>query len=219
MRTDLSSFEQQLSVYFDRTVVLAMVRQPLKESELSASGRRRLAALRSSIRRHQWLLGRAALQSVSARLHLDLDPCAIELPCASMSLTHKPDIAFAVGMENVTGVGIDYEDWQRSLNTGIERMFLDEDERQLLDGSNKKQLLRLWTIKEAAYKANLCNKGSVLRDYKLSDMTSQTGASHYNARHQQVESRYFSNELEEGIVTIAATLSDHHTKQPPLSHY
>ncbi len=126
-----------------------------------------------------------ALGRVLERLRLGDDPLRIRMPHPRLSLTHSGDIAVAVGLrcqQQAWGIGVDVEE-RRPIDVRSARFFLDDDELQRwparagsgADPAAQFTLQRLWTIKEAAFKAHLDNVGRKLRDYHIE---SYRGLSH-----------------------------------------
>lgn len=100
-----------------------------------------------------WLLGRAVLK----RLLDGADTADIRFPNRCLSLTHSGGLAVAVRADgDQVGVGVDYEPFH-PIDPRIARFFVCDGE----DGD----LLQLWTVKEALFKATPDNSGAVLRDY------------------------------------------------------
>ncbi len=153
---------------------LALATAPIPVELLSAGERARYDELPPGSRRPQWLTARAALRSVLAGLGEPPDTAGITFPNACYSLSHSPELAVAVGVPagRAHGVGVDVEPRRPvSLETG--RFFLTTSERAWLDTvalpRRADELLRLWTVKEAAFKANLGNAGTTLIQYRIDD--------------------------------------------------
>lgn len=128
-------------------------------------------------------LGRRALRA----LRTEVEGCAhvddLEFPNPRYSLSHSRDIAVAVGdaTKSLRGIGIDLE-IDRSLRPQASRSFLTSREQRCLQESDttlrSQDLLRLWCIKEAVFKANPDNRGTLLGDHELVDPTLACGAAH-----------------------------------------
>lgn len=138
-------------------------------------------------RRQDWLLGRAALKA-----HGIGDTSTVVFPNRCLSLTHSAGVAVAARCDgDQAGVGVDLEAW-RTIDPRAARFFLGPDERG--------DLLRLWTVKEALYKATPANAGAVLVDYRIDDPCALEGtAQDRNGRIFE----YLSRRRPEGWLTIA----------------
>ena len=132
-------------------------------------------------RREIWLRGRSALKVVLARLGENTDSSGILFPAPRYSLTHCGQTVVAVGLETgspVGGIGVDLE-IGRTPPERSGRFFLTEEESawvMRVDAAERDAtLLRLWTIKEALFKADPDNAGRLLTQYRLEDPSSQVG--------------------------------------------
>ncbi len=160
---------------------------PLTVEELTVDER---AALPGGLRRGDWLLGRAAL-----RLVLDgADTSAVRFPNRSLSLTHAGGLAVAAASAGVqAGLGVDYEG-RRTIDPRTTRFFLHDDEAVGDD------LLRLWTVKEALYKATPRNADRVLIDCQVVDPAAVAGvATDRSGR----SFRYVSERVRSAWLTVA----------------
>lgn len=140
---------------------------------LSPAERERLAGIARERRKRDWLLGRNAVKQVLAALSREDDTAIISFPDARISLTHGGGVAFAAGTSATTsGIGIDYEP-VRDVNPAIARWFLNDAEVEWLDETAERErtatLLRLWTIKEAAFKSYPENSAVTLKELVIVD--------------------------------------------------
>jgi len=146
-----------------------------------------LAALPDGPRRHDWLLGRAALKA-----HGIGDTATVTFPHRCLSLTHSAGVAVAARCDgDQAGVGVDLEGW-RAIDPRAARFFLAPDEHG--------DLLRLWTVKEALFKATPANAGALLVDYEVDDPLRMEGTA--QDRHGRAF-EYLSRRRPEGWLTIA----------------
>ncbi|MEO3786714.1 4'-phosphopantetheinyl transferase superfamily protein [Actinocorallia sp. B10E7] len=103
---------------------------------------------------------------------------ALPHPRLSMSRSGDLNLAACVLGAPVTGFGIDLEE-ERSADPRTGRFFLRDHELRWLDGVRPRdrdhEHMRLWTVKEALFKADPANAGTVLRDYGLADPSARTG--------------------------------------------
>jgi hypothetical protein len=165
-------------------VDLAVATEPAPLAALSLG---ELARLPDGPRRHDWLLGRAALKASGVG-----DTSTVAFPNRCLSLTHSAGVAVAARCDgDQAGVGVDLEGWRR-IDPRAARFFLRPEERG--------DLLRLWTVKEALFKATPANAGVVLVDFALEDCDAAGGTAH--DRHGRTFD-YLSRRHPEGWLTIA----------------
>ena len=138
-------------------------------------------------RRHDWLLGRAAL-----KVHGIGDTSTVTFPNRCLSLTHSAGVAVAARCDgDQAGVGVDLEGW-RAVDPRTARFFLRPGEQG--------DLLRLWTVKEALFKATPGNAGAAFVDYEVDDAEALEGTA--RDRHARTF-EYLSRRRPEGWLTIA----------------
>ncbi len=113
----------------------------------------------------------------------------VTFPHPTLSLTHTGDRAYAVRTEGTAGVGIDAEGW-RQVDPRMARFFLSDADARPYD------LLRLWTVKEAVFKATSENHSLVLTDFIVLDATRAVGP-----RGERYE--YATTDLPTGPLTVA----------------
>jgi acyl carrier protein len=108
--------------------------------------------------------GRAALRLPAAVAGLAGDPGDYRFPHPRASVTHTPHAgAAAVLLDGpAAGIGVDLEH-DRPVSPRMARFYLHDDELTQQD------LLRLWTVKEAMFKADPGNHDRMLRDYRADD--------------------------------------------------
>ena len=94
-------------------------------------------------------------------------------PCPYASLTHSGDVAIAVALPAhvaASGLGVDLE-LDRTVKDGMARLICDRHERAWLAGlpadRRAAQVLRLWTAKEALYKADPAQGDAIIAEYAL----------------------------------------------------
>ncbi|RZU54524.1 4'-phosphopantetheinyl transferase EntD [Krasilnikovia cinnamomea] len=148
--------------------------------------------------RREHRLGRAALRRVADRLGERVDTDRLVLPHPRMTLTHSAGVAVAVGARTSTGIGVDLEA-VRPVNPGIARLFLTSAERARLGAAPPHVLLRLWTVKEAVFKADTGNAGRILADYELCRPAAWSG----HATRGGSRFRYRTVELPGHLVSVA----------------
>lgn len=143
-------------------VAFAVAREPLPREALSPAERARVDVFGLPGRREDWLRGRAALKRLLALLGLPADTSLLAFPHARLSLTHSAGVAVAValpGSPAAAGIGVDYEA-RRAMKAGTERFFLAAAERARAGALREGDLLRLWTVKEALFKADPLNRSA-----------------------------------------------------------
>jgi 4'-phosphopantetheinyl transferase EntD len=149
-----------------------------------------------------WRRGRAALRRLLRRIGAEDETAALRFPHARISLSHGGGLAIAVYVPGSHGVGVDLEQ-RRRLPEGSERFFLDDTERRFLESLPARERagerLRLWTVKEAVFKANLENEGTVVGDYRTVVPAARAGL----AEGRGFSCRYASVPFAHGFVSVA----------------
>ena len=168
-------------------VELAFATEPLDPDDLAPGERARLP---DGLRRHDWLLGRAALKALLG----PGDTSSVKFPSRSLSLTHSAGLAVAARCGGPqAGLGVDFEGW-RAIDPRAARFYLAPHEQG--------DLLRLWTVKEALFKATPGNAGAVFLDYEVDDAAALGGSA--RDRHGRTF-EYVSRPVPEGWLTLAAS--------------
>lgn len=180
MTLDETTLELGLQSRLGTPFKVAVAGAPVSAAELSAGEWARLLELGSTARRAEWLTGRAALKSLLAALGRDPDTSKICFPSPRFSLTHSGGRAVAVGALSppLRGVGVDLEIY-REVRPGAARFFLNRKEQswwlEQEESARSRELLRLWTVKEALFKSYPDNRETALADYALEDPEKRTG--------------------------------------------
>lgn len=112
-------------------------------------------------------------------------------PCPFASLTHSGDVAIAVAVPPdvpAIGIGVDLEH-DRPIKAGMARLICDTHERAWLATVPAElqpfEVLRLWTAKEALYKADPEQGDAIVADYALESPSAavttggRVGSSHH----------------------------------------
>jgi acyl carrier protein len=139
-----------------------------------------MSALAGSERRRQWLMSRHALRVLLGLLGLPRDTAAYRFPHTRLSLTHAGRGAIAAGSVGArsAGLGVDLET-DRPVDPRTTRFFLDDAEQTWLAriprADRAAEQLRLWTVKEAVFKADLTNQDATLRDYTTQPAGARAG--------------------------------------------
>ena len=186
-RGALSAFELDAAGCGDRLgralgepVWIAVAWDPPPVEALTPGERATAEGFTNPDRRRDWARGRAALKSLLRRAGEDDDTSALRFPHPRFSLTHTREVAVAAGRPAVDarGIGIDLER-NRVVRPGAERFYLDTRERSWLEGLPEEDRpaarLRLWTVKEALYKAHLRNADTVLAHYRVAAPAAEAG--------------------------------------------
>lgn len=197
----------QLGGRLGTALKLAVADREVELEQLSDGERTRLAGLGGEGRAASWRVGRAALKRLRARLGEDADTSAIRFPSRRYSLSHSGGYAVAVAAEraDLAGIGIDLE-FVRPVDLRAGRFFLTPAERVWVEGlpeaRRSTELLRLWTIKEALFKADPGNVRTGLSDYALGDPASARGALALR-REKMLQFRYVSLALGSAVLAVA----------------
>jgi 4'-phosphopantetheinyl transferase EntD len=200
---DEARIAAELSEALGLPLLARVRREGVAAGRLSAAERRIVAAFGAASRREDWLRGRHALKDLLAELALPEDTSALRLPHARVSLTHSGGVAIAIGTptEAVSGIGVDLE-IAREPREGTEKFFLAARERRWLDAcpldARPRERLRLWTLKEALFKADPGNADRRYGDYELADPAAHRGACG--------PARYACFVTESGFLSAAARL-------------
>jgi hypothetical protein len=194
---------------------------PLSAAELSDGEAAQLTGLSSPTRRRTWLTARRALHSALAAAGLPEDTSTYAFPhrCASLSYADECAVAVAVEHRDVLGVGVDVEN---SPGPAPETapLFLVEHEQQTLTAvpasRQRAELLRMWTVKEALYKADPANAGIDLRRYTVDRPLAHHGVAR-RAGSGGPAFRYLTLDLPRSILTVAVLLSGERSVHPWLT--
>jgi len=205
----LTTLEQDISATLRIPLLLARATGAIPIAELSRAEQTCLARFNFANRRRDWLCGRHALKKLLSALGRTADTSSIEFPDRQLSITHSGDIAIAAGTDADTqGLGIDYEPL-RAINERVARWFLDDAEIDWLNhqpaSCRTPHIIRLWTIKEAAFKSHPHNHDMTLGEFAIGDPAEQpiNTVTTTSAANISVASRRFSR----GYLSIA-TLQD-----------
>jgi phosphopantetheinyl transferase len=105
----------------------------------------------------------------------------------------------------VLGVGMDIET-NRVVQPEAARFFLSDSEQQWLKDqtgtASSRALLRLWTVKEAIFKADPDNSEKILGEYVLEKPSDWAGSA-YRKDRRRLQFHYASIEVDRGFISIA----------------
>lgn len=169
----LHALEKWVSGRLDTPMIVVRSDASMEKMRLNQAEHKQFNELRHKRRRRDWLLGRNALKQLFGALDRGDDTTAISFPNRQVSLTHGGDTALAAGTNAASlGIGIDYEPL-RKIDIRIARWFLNEAEKSWLNEQPEcdrvAQLVRLWTIKEAAFKSCPDNAGMTFKEFSIID--------------------------------------------------
>jgi hypothetical protein len=199
-----ASFADALLETFSLPICACIEGAPLTEEGLSAGERDELARLTAPSRRESWLRGRAALKRLAAVMGADPDTSTLRFPNPRLSLTHSETWAVAIGLDSpkLHGIGVDLE-LKSAPKPEAARRFLNPSElvwlRRMDEGDHPRLLHRLWTVKEALFKADPENSGRTVREYALADPGFVAG----RARRGTRLFHYASFEVPDGFLSVA----------------
>jgi hypothetical protein len=205
------TFSQRLGM----PVAVAVAVHPLGCAHLTPGELQAYGRLPPGPRRRQWLTGRRALRALRVRRGEPPDTSGLEFPHRSYSLTHSGHLAVAVAVvptDAAVGIGVDFEP-PHPLDPRTARFFLTDREMRWagsLDATRQgPELLRLWTVKEAVFKADPGNHSTFLADYFLGDPALSAGTasgpsgSGYHCRYATVAAVPAAFVGLAGMVTVA----------------
>ncbi|WNC73459.1 4'-phosphopantetheinyl transferase superfamily protein [Thalassotalea psychrophila] len=170
--------DKMLSQWSGKKVLVEMCKQQLPLAQLSINERKHYDSFTTQSRKAEWLKGRNALKVLLHKNNESLDTEQISFPNKSYSLTHNDGLAIAIAMDDVTGVGVDFEVWHDVKPTMVE-WFLNNAEKlwlSTLSGQKfEQEFVRLWTVKEALFKATMNNEELGLIDFKIDEPSAISG--------------------------------------------
>jgi 4'-phosphopantetheinyl transferase EntD len=201
-------------------VLLAVSDAPVDPREMTPGEAAQLASLSGERRRRLWFTGRRALRRALGVCGQPVDTSMYGFPNPIASLSHSAEFAVAAVLvgdaAEVVGVGVDVE-LDCSPDPRTASFFLTDRERAWLETVPSERradsLVRLWTVKEALFKADPDNASTVLRDYAVHDPAAHNGrATRMGARGP--EFCYVSLAFPRGTVSVAVALSDFWRRDP-----
>lgn len=174
---NLSTLQRDASAVLEIPLLLAYANGTMPLAELSTAEQACLAQFKFENRRRDWLCGRNALKKLLRMLDRPDDTKSIRFPDRQLSISHGDGESFAVGTcAETQGMGIDYEPL-RAINERVANWFLDDREIDWLSKQSvsdcTRHIIRLWTIKEAAFKSHPLNSGMSLWEFAVIDPTEQ----------------------------------------------
>ena len=194
-------------------VELATACRPLRESDLTVGELTVWKDLRGDERKITWLRGRRALRKLRVRQGYGADTSGLSFPSPQYSVSHSGKLSLAAGVrDTVQGVGVDIE-LDRRPGTAFARFFMADDELKYIRGlrghTASQRVLRIWTIKEALFKATPDNRSLVLRSFRLTDPNLKEGEAAVVSR-PGLGLHYSSISLDDGQLSVAISRQSEH---------
>lgn len=145
--------------------------------------------------------GRAALRVAAALAGLPGDPDGYRFPHPRASVTHaeRAGAAAVLVCGPAAGIGIDLEH-DRQVTPAMARFYLRDDE--LRSGKPGDDPLRLWTVKEAIFKADPGNAARIIRDYRVTDPAYQHASVRYRDGWLTVAARIRRDPVPSTVITF-----------------
>jgi acyl carrier protein len=158
-----------------------------------------------------------AEERAASRRALRLLTTALGQDGTSTSLSHAEGISVAAAViASPSSIGVDLEE-NRTADPRTGRFFLRDHELAWLAAASPRndEHMRLWTVKEALFKADPGNAGTVLRSYALADPGARAG---YARRGPGVRFGYGSARLGERHLSVAVCLTGSPITEAPEAH-
>lgn len=215
--TEETVLSQSIRQRLGLTCVAYRAECPLPLTALTSGEKAMYEELTHPNRQRAWRTGRSALKAALQAVDLPTDTALITWPYPQASLTHTTQAhsdgsctALAVATTApILGIGMDMEP-ARVVQPQTARFFLTDLEQQALEAFSSElrpdALLRLWTVKEAVFKADPHNVGRVLRHYQIEDLPAMGGPCWVGrATHNSGDPvfRLLSLQWESGYVAVA----------------
>jgi acyl carrier protein len=193
-------------------MLLVASEAPLDARALTAGELTQVAALSGASRGALWLTARRALRRALAGTGRPTDTSAYRFPGPVASLSHSADLAVAAVLaadhDGVVGVGVDIE-LDRVPDPRTASFFLTGSELGWLESVPADEvpavLTRLWTVKEALFKADPANADTALRDYEVADPAAMRGRA---TGPGEIDLQYVSLANPRGVLSVAVALSE-----------
>lgn len=123
------------------------------------------------------------------------------------SLTHAGNRLYAMTAygKSTLGMGVDFEPW-RAMDARHARLMLTPQERGQAHNASAEDLLRIWTIKEALFKADVGGQQRWVNAYELEHPLRRSGFGKVRCNGMTKRFRYLSIRTTEGILSTAFAL-------------
>jgi acyl carrier protein len=197
-------------------VLVACTTAPVPVATLTPAEGARFGPMRGTPRERQWLTSRAALRLLLGLLGLERNTAAYRFPHRRLSMSHTETVGVAAGVvdpvpASLVGFGVDAEP-ERRVDPRTGRFFLNPREQAWISGlppaRRSTEQLRLWTVKEALFKADPDNRLAVLTHFVTRNPMARGGAAH-NVHRTGLSFGYASRCTPDAIhLTVAASFRD-----------
>ncbi|MFN8016337.1 MAG: 4'-phosphopantetheinyl transferase superfamily protein [Acidimicrobiia bacterium] len=120
------------------------------------------------------------------------------------SISHGKKTAYAASADKnsgILGLGIDFEEI-RDLKPRAAKFYLTLNELEKLNIDSDEDRIKLWTIKEAIFKAAPNNNNLVLRDFEITQLNSTSGFASQRNKNDHIFEFVYQKE-NDGILSIA----------------
>ena len=188
-----------------KNVLLTTCDQPLPLSQLSLNERKVYDSFLTQSRKTDWLKGRNALKDLLLKNGRSTDTQRLNFPNQAFSLTHNDGMAIAIAMDDVAGVGVGFEAWHK-VKAKMVSWFLTNPEQSWLSTLSTarydKEFVRLWTVKEALFKAAMNNQQLGFVDFQLDKPSAMAGKAVVN-NHPNWQLRYKCIVNDAGALSVA----------------
>lgn len=207
MLPEASVLEREFGRALGVSLTVVIATEPVDPQRLRPGEHSRYAALVGGPQMDGWLRGRTALKQLLRHFGQDDDTSALRFPNLWCSLSHSGGYAVAVGTasQTVDGIGVDLEvecvphpDAARLFLTRMECAWLET-----VDPTDRaRELVRLWTVKEAMFKSYSDNDHTWLTDYRLVAPGQRCGRA-FIAGCRGMNIRYATIKLQDGPLSMA----------------
>jgi len=214
------ALERAAASEFGVPIAVTVAREMIDLPALTPAERKIFERLKAEARQHTWLMGRAALKPLMRRLRAGDDTASLTFPHTRFSLAHTDEAAVAIATPTAQGlgIGVDVERADRQPQERAARFFLSAAEQKWLAAQPAADqplaLLRLWTVKEALYKANPDNAGTVLNEYETHNPGANAGTARILLPGSMWLFRYATYAFADAVVSIALTVGGSRCQTP-----
>lgn len=134
---------------------------------------------------------------------------SVRTPQPDLSITHAGQWIFALAVRagGLAGVGIDFEPW-RALDVRHQRLMLTAREIAALPVASARDLVRIWTVKEACFKADVNGQQRWVTAYALDNPAQASGSVRISQGHRTYRFRYISMEVPGGMLSVAFKMGE-----------
>lgn len=205
---DAKTITEQCRKALAHPIELSLICGPFNSPSLSAAEQERANTYKHEGGKEAYLRGRAALKALLSVLKQNEDTSLLAFPSPNFSLSHSGDCALAAASPNgdLCGLGVDIE-MNRLVKPKMTKFYLTEQETSYINTvsieKQNSELLRLWTIKEALFKADLNNRGMVIGNYSINRPADLCGTAIVKSKEDSPTFSYISLLFPEACVSVA----------------